>query len=390
MKQKLLSLARKLLTGLGFLVTFISLLVFIGVLGENKNWLTQFGSIVFPISGRLLTLLVVIGLSSVVGLYLARRRGKKLAKSTLFLTVLSLTALILGAVEWSMTKKVVEENGGTLTLLGEMSIPLTAQPDEVVTYASKEGQDLTLSVYKNAEPFSKENQPVYVYIHGGGWSHGDSESLSGLHREVAKQGYVVFSINYRLATSDNPTWEKATEDIADAMSWIKAHAQDYGGDSDKIILSGESAGGHLDLLYTGLVSSGKLNAPLPSAVIAMYPAVDLQWISDNARYLTVDPIPGFVEIYIGGSLTDYPERVAAIDPLTYVNANFPPVYLFHGEKDTMVNIKGSEQFVDQLNQAGGTGKLVSLPFENHGINFQAFVSLLNHYTEEAGLGVVKP
>lgn len=390
MKQKLFSIARKLLKGLGFLVTFISLLVFIGVLGENKNWLTQFGSIVFPISGRLLTLLVVISLSGVVGLYLARRRGKKLAKSTLFLTVLSLTALILGGVEWSMTKKVVEENGGTLNLLGEMSISLTAQPDEVVTYASKEGQDLTLSVYKNAEPFSKEKQPVYVYIHGGGWSHGDSESLSGLHREVAKQGYVVFSINYRLATSDNPTWEKATEDIADAMNWIKAHAQDYGGDSDKLILSGESAGGHLDLLYTGLVSSGKLNAPLPSAVIAMYPAVDLQWISDNARYLTVDPIPGFVETYIGGSLTDYPERVAAIDPLAYVNDNFPPVYLFHGKKDTMVNIQGSEKFVDQLNQAGGTGKLVSLPFENHGINFQAFVSLLNYYAEEAGLGVVKP
>jgi acetyl esterase/lipase len=390
MKQKLLSIARKLLKGLGFLVTFLSLLVFIGVLGENKNWLTQFGSIVFPISGRFLTLLVVIGLSGVVGLYLARRRGKKLAKSTLFLTFLSLTALILGAVEWSMTKKVVEENGGTLTLLGEMSIPLTAQPDEVVTYATKKGQDLTLSVYRNTEPFSKEKQPVYVYIHGGGWSHGDSESLSGLHREVAKQGYVVFSINYRLATSDNPTWEKATEDIADAMNWIKAHAQDYGGDSDKLILSGESAGGHLDLLYTGLVSSGQLDAPLPSAVIAMYPAVDLQWISDNARYLTVDPIPGFVETYIGGSLKEYPERVAAIDPLAYVNDNFPPVYLFHGKKDTMVDIQGSEQFVEQLNQAGGRAKLISLPFENHGINSKAFVSLLNHYAEEAGLGVVKP
>ncbi|HFI0302410.1 TPA: alpha/beta hydrolase [Streptococcus suis] len=231
---------------------------------------------------------------------------------------------------------------------------------------------------------------MLVYIHGGGWASGDSESQSGFLRGMANRGYVVFSINYRLATDEDPTWEKATEDIADAMNWIKANASNYGGDSSRLILSGESAGGHLALLYTGLVTNGQLNTPKPNAVGVMYPAIDLKWTSKNGRYLSTEPIPNIVEKYIGGNLTEYQDRLAAVDPLNYISKELPPIYIIHGEKDTLVTVTGSEDYVEQVKAASGQAELVSLPYSNHGVNLQASVSLITNFAESIdGLSVNK-
>ncbi|WP_326502584.1 alpha/beta hydrolase [Rothia nasimurium] len=387
--KKILSILLKLTTGLGHLITLIALLGFIGVLGARGNTLAQLGSALFPAAGIILTTLATILLLSAANLLWRSKRKEPLKKSLVILSILSFVALGFGGSEWLKEKQVVEAHGGEMSLLSGVST-LRPSPDEVITYATKDNQDLTLSVYQNPEKFRGQQQPVYVYIHGGGWSSGNSESLAGLHRKVADQGYVVFSLNYRLATEQTPSWDTATEDIADAMNWIRDNAAQYGGDADKLILSGESAGAHLDLLYTGLVSNGQLDAPLPAAVITMYPPVDLAWIDENARFLSPFPQPGIVSKYVGGNSETYPDRWEAVDVLNKINDNYPPVYIMHGEKDTMVNIEGSETFVEELNKAGGKALLVSFPYSNHAINQQAVVSLLNHFSEQEGLGVVNP
>ena len=91
-----------------------------------------------------------------------------------------------------------------------------------------------------------------------------------------ENGYVSFSINYRLAADDRPTWDKAIEDVNDAMKWIYENAKSYGGDPERIFLSGESAGGNLALVYGGRVSEGSLDGPIPKALTVLYPAIDME------------------------------------------------------------------------------------------------------------------
>lgn len=187
-----------------------------------------------------------------------------------------------------------------------------------------------------------------------------------MHRNMSESGYLGFSINYRLATDEKGTWDTAINDCADAMKWIYEHAEEYGGDPNRIVLSGESAGGHLALLYTSRVTDKSLDGPIPKAVGVMYPAIDLNWTSKNARYLTSGTIPGIVERYIGGSLDEYPDRVKAIDPFTHINENMPPVLIIHGKKDTMVTVTGSERYVEKLTELGVENKLLEIPYCNHG------------------------
>ncbi|HFU3812079.1 TPA: alpha/beta hydrolase [Streptococcus suis] len=379
------------LVSIGMFVTFLSLIIYIGVLGNYQTIISQIATVLFPlVAGPVLIAVVFIFFLAMLALWKNYRQKNKQHKGLVILALMSSFALLFGTVEWQQSKKIVEDNGGELTLLGDTSIPLTAKPDGYKTYANKENKDLTVSIYENGESYGDKPQPILVYIHGGGWASGDSESQSGFLRGMANRGYVVFSINYRLATDEDPTWEKATEDIADAMNWIKANASNYGGDSSRLILSGESAGGHLALLYTGLVTNGQLNTPKPNAVGVMYPAIDLKWTSKNGRYLSTEPIPNIVEKYIGGNLTEYQDRLAAVDPLNYISKELPPIYIIHGEKDTLVTVTGSEDYVEQVKAAGGQAELVSLPYSNHGVNLQASVSLITNFAESIdGLSVNK-
>ncbi|TGD18985.1 alpha/beta hydrolase [Levilactobacillus suantsaiihabitans] len=375
----------------GIILASLCLLLFVFVLGPNHLLTTQIGSIFFPLAaGRLLVLLILLTLASLgfVGWIIKQKR--KPGKFLITLTLVSIIALFTGGTEWLIERNVVRENGGQISLMGDKSISTSAKPDTQVSFAHREGKDLKVSVYKNKGIAKKQKQPVYIYIHGGGWASGDSESSAWLHRSMADKGYVAFSINYRLATGNHPNWRTATDDVVDAIKWIKSHAAEYGGDGEHILLSGESAGGQLALLYAGLVSSGKIEAPIPDAVGVMYPAIDMTWTAKNGRYLSSNVIPGIVEKYLGGNLTAHKNRLKSVSPTNYINDKFPPVYIIHGQKDTLVTITGSEKFVSKLNQAGGQAKLVKIPFANHGINMQEVVSLLSNYAKRIdGLSIKK-
>lgn len=387
MKTKVITIGKIL----GLLFSVLGLLLFSLILGPRELISTQISSILFPlVAGYLLIALFILTLISFISLWHAGRKKKRMSILSLSLALVSLLALIMGGLEWTLERQIVVQNGGQMSLLGDPTISMSAQPDSQVVYATKDNQELTISLYQNKGQAAEKKQPVYIYIHGGGWSSGDAESSAWSHRAMADKGYVAFSINYRLATEDNPTWEKAIEDVADAIRWIKEHAEEYGGDSNNILLSGESAGGHLALLYTGLVSTGQLDAPLPSAVGVMYPAIDLTWTAENGRYLSSQVIPGIVERYIGGSLAEHQDRLQAVSPMAYINDKFPLVYIIHGEKDSLVTVSGSEEFVSELNKVGGQAQLVKIPFANHGLNTQVAVSLLSQFAEMVdGLAIRK-
>lgn len=102
-----------------------------------------------------------------------------------------------------------------------------------------------LDVYRPAGQPGKANGllPVVLYIHGGGFRilSKDTHWLMGL--SFARQGYLVFSINYRLAPRH--PFPAAVEDVCAAWSWVLDHAAEHGGDPTRIVVAGESAGANL-------------------------------------------------------------------------------------------------------------------------------------------------
>jgi len=101
----------------------------------------------------------------------------------------------------------------------------------------------TLDVFA---PKGAANRPVVLFVHGGAWMSGD-KNFFGLYRSVgrffARHGAVAVCVNYRL--SPRVKHPEHVKDAARAFAWARAHAGDYGGDRDRILLCGHSAGGHM-------------------------------------------------------------------------------------------------------------------------------------------------
>ncbi len=98
-------------------------------------------------------------------------------------------------------------------------------------------------------PKGAADRPVVLFVHGGAWMFGDKNML-GLYRGVgrffARHGAVAVCVNYRLVPFVKHP--EQVKDVARAFAWVRAHVRDYGGDPDRILLCGHSAGAHLAAL----------------------------------------------------------------------------------------------------------------------------------------------
>jgi acetyl esterase/lipase len=92
---------------------------------------------------------------------------------------------------------------------------------------------------------SGTNRPAILAIHGGGFRAGDKPWGAQFAKELCPRGYVVFSINYRLAGRPNGTWPAQIQDVQKALKYIRANAAKFRIDPDRIASLGVSAGGHL-------------------------------------------------------------------------------------------------------------------------------------------------
>ena len=113
-------------------------------------------------------------------------------------------------------------------------------------YADTQNPRQTLDLILPAQTSTNKKLPLIVWIHGGGWKNGDKRSGLNPHRlpALVQNGkYIGASIGYRL--SGEAIWPAQIHDCKGAIRWLRAHAEKYGIDPDKIIAWGSSAGGHL-------------------------------------------------------------------------------------------------------------------------------------------------
>jgi len=228
-------------------------------------------------------------------------------------------------------------------------------------YEFEEGTHLTLDVYHPRMPKPPNGYPTIIWFHGGAWLMGSKRD--DLHVDaLLSHGFAIVSVQYRLSTAAE--FPAQIKDAREAASWVLRKAESLHLDRNKLLLAGQSAGGHLALLtaYTEGQAMRGWGEPLPTGttkgVIAFYPPSDLlELVPPSARDNPAHP----VALLLGDKVERRAPLAKAASPINYVEAGLPPTLLFHGTQDMIVPANQSKNLARKLVHHHVPVKLVLSP-----------------------------
>lgn len=235
----------------------------------------------------------------------------------------------------------------------------TVTPVPVETRAVAEG--LPLDFYRAVG--RDMPAPCVLVIHGGGWDNGDRTQLPEVNHHLARCGYAVAAVSYRLAPGT--VWPGQRDDIAAAIAHLKAHAAELGIDPTRLVLMGRSAGGQL----ATAVAYG-LSDPAVRGAVSFYGPHDQVFAWGFSREDDILNAVKLLRQYLGGTPETAAETYRSASAyLIATKENAVPTLLVHGLQDSMVWHKQSERLHAKLDGLGVPNALVSLPWATHACDF---------------------
>jgi len=260
----------------------------------------------------------------------------------------------------------------TAALIGLLSLALTSptlaqQKLSSLPYRDPAQERHVLDIYV-PEQKSTTARPVIFWIHGGGWQAGDKSDV-GLKPAVAAQKNMLFvSTNYRLLP--HVTMEELIDDVAAALGWVRRNIAAHGGDPDRIIVGGHSAGAQLAaILCTDERWLAKYNVPLASlkgCIPVDGDTYDIPRIIATAEHR---------QMLYGGKMFTFghrqkfgndPEKHVSFSAVSHVakDKHIPPFLLlyFSGNPDTYAQAR---RLADVLEAAGIPAKAFGKGNTNH-------------------------
>jgi acetyl esterase/lipase len=231
-----------------------------------------------------------------------------------------------------------------------------------ITYLTANNFEAKLDVYSRSDTTAP--QPTLIWIHGGGWTGGTKESATFSLLPYMEMGWNVVNVEYRLAKiSLAPA---AVEDCLCALRWVIRNAKQYGFDTNKLVVSGGSAGGHLALTTAMIPASEGMDRQCPgteplkvAAVVDWYGITDVVDLLEGANMKTY-------AVQWMGSMPNRVEIAKRVSPLTYVRAGLPPVISIQGDQDPTVPYEHSVRLQDALKKVAVDGELITIPGGKHG------------------------
>jgi acetyl esterase/lipase len=234
-----------------------------------------------------------------------------------------------------------------------------------VQYCTGGGTPLLMDILIPGRRVSKPT-PAVLWIHGGGWEHGDKDSHSSAEF-LAKAGFVAATISYRL--SDNAPFPAAVQDSKCAIRYLRAASRTYGIDPDRIGVAGSSAGGHLaELLATAHENAGlEGDGGWQNTSSRVQAAASYFGVSDLTRSFPPDTMRVIAK-FLGGTQEEKPELYKKASPASYVSKDDPPLLLVHGKSDEDVPFDQSARMADFCRRQGLPVQLLAV--KNAGHDFQ--------------------
>lgn len=289
-----------------------------------------------------------------------------------------------------------------------------------VTYRTASNQQLKMDVYYRRGVTTP--QPTLVYMHGGFWVAGAKETaILGLVPWM-EMGWNVVNVEYRLGVASDVTTlaPAAVVDCFCALRFVAASAAAYNIDVNRMVVTGESAGGHLSLAMgiipenavtanpdcagasapargaaAGAAARGGGAAAAPGGPVVLPPkpkiAAVINWfgIADVPDVIDgANSQPAAVRWF--GDLPNKMEIARKVSPLTYVRAGLPPILTVHGDADPTVPYPEAVKLHQELTKVNVPNQLVTVPGGKHG-NFTAdervkIYTTIREFLAKNGLG----
>lgn len=219
---------------------------------------------------------------------------------------------------------------------------------------------LGLNIYKPDDWKETDKRACIIFFFGGGWIGGTIDHFKLQSKYLAHRGMVAITPDYRVKTRHGTTPFECVKDAVSAVIWVKDRAHELGIDTDKVVVSGGSAGGHIaacTVLTGTLNEAGKSSSAIPKAMILFNPVLDTSK-------------KGYGYERLG-------EKMLEISPVNYIRKGLPPAIIFHGTADTTVPYENSLRFCNEMQNMGGHCQLVSYEDRKHG-----FFNIRKGYTPD--------
>jgi acetyl esterase/lipase len=218
-----------------------------------------------------------------------------------------------------------------------------------------------LDVYVPERP---DHRPVVIFFYGGTWSAGQKSHYAFVGAALAERGYVTVIPDYRLYPEVRfPTF---VEDGARAVAWVQQHARDFGGDPDRLVLMGHSAGAHIAALLafnpSYLAAAGVRPHSIAGLIglsgpYALAPDTDTLHAIFSAPYIPSD-----------------------WQPVRFADRTAPPTLLLHGADDTAVYSAHAEKLRDALLSQGAEVETHLYPGRDHADTVASFAVVARYRT----------
>lgn len=238
------------------------------------------------------------------------------------------------------------------------SLPENVEAIKNVEFKNCNGKSLQMDFYhlKNGSL----QAPLLLFIHGGGWSHGDRNEYLNYALYFAGLGYATATATYRVV-KDSP-YPACVEDVKDAVQFVFDNSQKFHFDPERVALIGGSAGAHLSMLVAyGWHKGGQdsIVAPSPAkyhklkALVELYGPVDFTTpYARNHSMVTRLMAHPFLEI---------PQLYNEASPIRWVSKDAPPTLILHGTRDRLVPISQAELLKHKLDSLGVPNVYQPLP-----------------------------
>lgn len=231
-------------------------------------------------------------------------------------------------------------------------------------------------------PRTEEKKPAVIYFPGGGFTSADNEKFIEARTALAKAGFVVAGAQYRAVPNQFPA---IVEDAKAAVRFLRAHAEEFGVDTNRIGILGDSAGGYLAEMV-GTINGEKgwdvgdylgQNSDV-QAVISIYGISDLTCIGEGLgkEIEEIHKSPAVTEALLvhgpafgsfpGASIMSDKEKALNASPIGHVDGSEPPFLLMHGTADTLVSPMQSKHLYEAMKAKGVDVRYILLEGAKHG------------------------
>jgi len=232
-------------------------------------------------------------------------------------------------------------------------IPLAffAQEKESIVFKKTGDIELKMDIYYPPDYKKGEKYPAIVFFFGGGWRSGGLGQFEPHALHFSKLGMVCFIPEYRVSSRHNTSPVEALADAKSSMRFIRAKAESFGIDGEKIVAAGGSAGGHL---AAAIALTEKFNDETDDLTISCKPSALVLFnpVIDNGP-------GGYGYERIGELYKDF-------SPLHNITEGAPPTLIMVGTKDNLIPVETVSYYKKVMEKVGSRCDLVLYEGEEHG------------------------